>query len=164
MIGHCFIALLCILFSNTTLKCVGYVYISIYKRVATFSGTPGGSAPTKNRARQHMHPAPRAPAHRPRAPARSFWDMDKTEASVIRIQISRTDPANQHSFVGQMSHNKSWTTFRVNLSAQYGLTLIYHKMNHLSSALPLQLDDNEPDQRSPGKGTVKAFYLTPKDD
>lgn len=136
LIGHCFIALLYILFLSASLKCVAYGYISIYERVAIFSGTPGGVRPTKNRASAGKHPAPRAPAHRPAARRRPYWNMDKTELSVIRKQTSRAEPANPHSFVGRMSHNKSCTTFPVKVSATDGLTAIYHKFINLSSDPP----------------------------
>ena len=75
------------MFYRASLKCVAYVYISIYKRTPTFSGTPGGVRPTKNRYSRGQHPAPRAPAHRPPRPPPCLLDMDKTELSAIRIQI-----------------------------------------------------------------------------
>lgn len=138
-----------------------YIYIQAGR---PFFRHPRGLRPyQKPRKATHAPRAPRPATSAPR-PGQVLFGMDKTEASAIRIQISRSETANPHSFVGEMSHNRSWTTFLANLSANYGLILIYHTFLNLSSALPLQLDDNEPDQRSPGRGTVKAFYLTPKDD
>ena len=136
-----------------------YIYIQAGRH---FFRHPRGLRPyQKPRKATHAPQRPR-PGWSARARRRSLLDMDKTEASAARIQISRSETGKPHSFVRQMSHNKSWAKSFVNLSAYYGLALIYHKIRHLSSALPLQLDDNEPDQHSPGQGTVKAFYLTPK--
>ena len=133
-----------------------YIYIQAGRH---FFRHPRGLRPyQKPRKATHAPRAPRPGSSAPR-PAPVFLDMDKTDASAIRIQISRTDPANPHSFVGQMSHNKSWTTFRVNLSAQYGLTLIYHKISHLSSALPLQLDDNTDLRQQSRGGNCQGILL-----
>ena len=60
-----------------TLKCVAYVYISIYKRTPTFSGTPGGVRPTKNRASAGGNQGPAARRHRPAARRRPYWAWTK---------------------------------------------------------------------------------------
>ena len=53
---------------SASLKCVGYVYISIYEAHARFSGTPGALAHTQNRAQMERTQAARAGEDRP-APA-----------------------------------------------------------------------------------------------
>ena len=93
------LCLLVRLFYNASLKCVAYAYIHIYRRVATFSGTPGGVCLTQNRHSGGEHPSARARADRPRARPDPYRDMDKTELSVIRKQTSRAEPENPHSFV-----------------------------------------------------------------
>ena len=133
-----------------------YIYIQAGRH---FFRRPRGCCPYQKPAQRSRGPGARRPPSSPAARRRSLLGMDKTDASAVRIQISRTDPANPHSFVGQMSHNKSWTTFRVNLSAQYGLTLIYHKISHLSSALPLQLDDNTDLRQQSRGGNCQGILL-----
>ena len=118
------------------LKCVAYVYISIYRRTPTFSGTPGGVRPTKNRASAAGDQGPAARRHRPAARRRSLLGMDKTELSVNRKQTSRAKPANPHCFVGRMSYNLYLMTFDPKVSATDGLTAIYHNSGDLSSRRP----------------------------
>jgi len=133
-----------------------YIYIQAGRH---FFRHPRGLHPYQKPGKAtHAPRAPRPPSSAPR-PARSYCGMDKTEASVIRIQIRRSETGNPHSFVGQMSHNKSCATFPVNLSAHYGLTTLYHKISHLSSALPLQLDDNGPDQQQSRVGSCQGILL-----
>jgi len=136
LIGHCFIALLYMLFLSGTLKCVAYVYIHIYRRAPTFSGTPGGVRPTKNRASAAGDQGPAARAHRPAARRRPYWNMDKTELSVNRKQTSRAKPANPHCFVSRMSYNLYLTMFDPKVSAIHGLLAIYHNSGDLSSRRP----------------------------
>ena len=126
-----------------------------------FPAPPGAAPLPKPCHATHAPRAPRPPSSAPRH-GQVLLDMDKTEASVIRIQISRTDPANPHSFVARITYNWNCARFAVNLSAYHGLTLIYHKISHLSSALPLQLDDSRPGQRGQGRELSRYFTWHPK--